>query len=170
MKVDFIAMREELIRELEEYFGDDSKRIDHAKKVLNFAEGLLRQEQADRHIVIAASILHDVGIKVAEEKYGSSAGHYQEKEGPEIARKILLKVGLKKGDIEEICEIIAHHHCPGKIDTQNFKVLYDADWLVNLKDEINIKDRTKLKAIIDRVFLTNTGKILAEKIYLQCAS
>ena len=170
MKVDFIAMREELIRELEEYFGDDSKRIDHAKKVLNFAEGLLRQEQADRHIVIPASILHDVGIKVAEEKYGSSAGHYQEKEGPEIARKILLKAGLKKEDIEEICEIIAHHHSPGKIDTQNFKVLYDADWLVNLKDEINIKDRTKLKAIIDRVFLTNTGKILAEKIYLQCAS
>jgi len=38
--------------------------------------------------VIPASILHDVGIKAAEEKHGSSAGHFQELEGPEIARKI----------------------------------------------------------------------------------
>ncbi|MDP2938484.1 MAG: HD domain-containing protein [Candidatus Omnitrophota bacterium] len=160
------SIKEKLLRELKDYFTGDIKRINHAKNVMHFAEELLKQEKADWHIVIPASILHDAGIKVAEAKYGSTAGHYQEKEGPPIARKILLKVGLKKEDIEEICEIIAHHHSPGIVSTQNFKVLYDADWLVNLKDEIDTKDRDKLKVIIDKVFLTNSGKILAEKIYL----
>ncbi|MCL5408531.1 MAG: HD domain-containing protein [Candidatus Omnitrophica bacterium] len=160
-----LTIKEKLIKELEEYFGRDTKRIIHAKNVLNFAEELLKNEKADWQIVIPASILHDIGIKVAEEKYGSSDGHYQEKEGPEIARKILLKYGLKKEDVEEICNIIAHHHCPGEIDSNNFKVLYDADRLVNLKDEVDTKDKDRLKKLIDKIFLTETGKQMAKKIY-----
>lgn len=159
-----INIKHRLIKELEEYFGSDTKRINHAKEVLNFAEEILRQEKGDWHIVVPASILHDVGIKIAEEKYGSSLGRYQEKEGPGVARRILLKVGFKKEDIDEICGIIAHHHTPGKINSQNFKVLYDADCLVNLKDELDIIDTVKLKAIIDKTFLTAAGKILAIKI------
>ncbi|MCM8798395.1 MAG: HD domain-containing protein [Candidatus Omnitrophica bacterium] len=161
-----ITIKEKLLKELEEYFGEDKKRIEHAKKVLNFSEELLKKEKGDWHIVIPAAILHDVGIKVAEEKYGSSNENLQEKEGSEIARKILLKVGLKKEDIEEICQIISHHHSPAVIDTLNFKILYDADWLVNLKDELDIKDRVKLKESIAKIFLTSEGKQLAEKIYL----
>lgn len=161
-----ITTKEKMLKELEDYFGTDTKRINHAKKVLDYAEELLRQENADWHIVVPAAILHDVGIKAAEEKYGSNAGHLQEKEGPEIAKKILQKLSLKKEDIEEICTIIAHHHSPGKVDTQNFKVLYDADWLVNLKDEVDTKDKAKLKEVINKVFLTETGRSLAEKIYL----
>ncbi|MFQ5925757.1 MAG: phosphohydrolase, partial [Dehalococcoidia bacterium] len=69
--------------------------------------------------------------------------------------------------IVEICEIIAHHHSPGKIDTKNFKILYDADWLVNLRGEHDIQDRVKLAKVIERVFLTEGGKALAREIYLQ---
>ncbi|MEW6170169.1 MAG: HD domain-containing protein, partial [Candidatus Omnitrophota bacterium] len=133
---------------------------------LGYVENLIKLENADWHIVIPASILHDVGIKKAESKYGSSAGNLQEKEGPAIAREILVKLGLKKQDVEEICEIIAHHHSPGKINTQNFKVLYDADWLVNLKDEVDLSDKEKLKKIIGRIFLTKTGQEKAKEIYL----
>lgn len=161
-----ITVKQKLLEEMKNYFGSDTKRINHAKKVMDFAEEILKQEQAGWHIVIPAAILHDVGIKLAEEKYGSSAGHYQEKEGPEIARKILAKLSFKKEDIEEICGIISHHHSPGKINTENFKVLYDADWLVNLKDEVDIKDKPKLTEIIEKVFLTETGKKMAKKIYL----
>ena len=166
MKNRVVTIKDKLISELEAYFGKDTKRINHAKKVMGYSEELLKQEKADWHIVIPASILHDVGIKVAEEKYGSNAGHYQEKEGPLVARKILLKIGLSKENIDEICEIIAHHHSPAKADTQNFKVLYDSDWLVNLKDEVGTKEKEKLSKIIDKVFLTASGKELAKKIYL----
>lgn len=160
------ALKEKLIKGLEDHFGKDQKRINHAKKVLGFAEELLRQEGGDWHIVVPASILHDVGIKAAEEKYGSCAGNYQEQEGPEIAARILRKESFKKEDIDEICGIVAHHHSPGKVNTLNFKLLYDADWLVNLKDEVDIGDKAKLAGIIERVFLTEAGKQKARELYL----
>ena len=49
-------------------------------------------------------------------------------------------------------------------------MLSDADWLVNLKDEVDTKDKVTLKALIEKVFLTKAGKILAEKIYLSGTS
>ena len=164
-----ITIKDKLFKELEEYFGEDKKRIAHAKKVTLWAEKLLGPEKGDWHIVMPAGVLHDVGIKKAEEKYNSSAGHYQEKEGPAVAKGIMLTLGLQKQDIDEICEIIAHHHSPGKINTQNFKVLYDADWLVNLKDEVNTKDKEKLSAMIDKAFLTDAGKKMARQVYLGTA-
>lgn len=160
-----IVIKEFLLKELEAHFGNDSKRINHAKRVMHYANELLQKEPGDWHIVIPASILHDVGIKAAEEKYGSSAGRYQEIEGPAIARNILLKAGFKKADIDQICEIIGHHHSPGKINSQNFKVLYDADMLVNLKEEVGLQDKLKLKEIIKRAFLTEAAKKLAAGIY-----
>ena len=55
---------------------------------------------------------------------------------------------------------------PGKMDTLNFKILTDADWLVNLRDEYDITDKEKLKKLISRIFRTDTGKRIAEEIYL----
>ena len=166
MKNKLITIRQRLMEQLEEYFGSDKKRITHAKNVMHFTEELLKKEGGDSHIVIPASILHDVGIKEAERKYGSSSGSYQEKEGPAIARKFLLEIGFKIEDIDEICEIIAHHHTPGKVNTRNFKILYDSDWLVNLEEEVDLSDKEKLKGLINRVFLTKTGKETAERTYL----
>ena len=76
------------------------------------------------------------------------------------------KLQLKKDVIDEVCQIIAHHHSPGKVDTLNFRVLYDADWLVNLKDEFDTSDREKLDKTIEKVFLTESGRELARKVYL----
>ena len=155
-----------LIREMEAYFGEDRKRIDDARKVTEYAEELLKQEGGDYPVVIGASLLHDIGIHEAERKHGSTGGKFQEIEGPPIARQILTGLGYERNQIDEICEIIAHHHSPGKITTGNFGILYDADWLVNLRYEYDIQDRNKLSNIIERVFLTDAGKTLAREIYL----
>ncbi len=160
------ADKEALVREMEAYFGDDARRIDHAGRVTAYAERLLEQEAGDYSIVIGAAVLHDIGIPQAEKKYGSPGGKYQEIEGPPIAREILTGLGFEEGQVEEICEIIGHHHSPGKINTTNFKILYDADWLVNLEHEYNIRDKKKLGNIIDRVFLTGSGRALARQTYL----
>lgn len=155
------SLREKLLGELADFFGDDKRRIRHAREVLETAEDLLRGEDADWHIVIPASILHDVGIKPAEEKYGSSNSRLQEREGPAIARIILLRYGLKADDIEEICQIIANHHSPGKVDTANFRVLYDADCLVNLRDALDERKGHDLTHIIGGTFLTESGRKIA---------
>jgi DNA-directed RNA polymerase subunit RPC12/RpoP len=159
-------IKDKLLHDIVLLFGDDTKRINHAKKVMGYVQEILREEEGDWHILMPASILHDVGIKVAEEKYGSSAGHLQEKEGPGVARRLLLKLGMRMEDIEEICEIIAHHHSPGIIKTNNFKILYDADLLVNLDEEMQTREKSKLKKIIESSFLTPAGKKLAEEAYL----
>ena len=159
--------RAALIRAMEDYFKGDTKRINHAHRVTEYAEELLKREGGDYSIVIGASVFHDIGIHQAQKKYGSASGKYQEKEGPPIARRILTGLGFEHNQIDEICEIIAHHHSPGKIASKNFGILYDADWLVNLRDEYDIQDRNKLTSIIDRVFLTQSGKALAHELYLQ---
>ena len=158
-----LLLKDKLLLELKEYFGNDIKRINHARKVLDYAEEILRQEGGNWQIVVPAAILHDVGIKLAEQKYGSNSGDLQEKEGPDVARKILLKLGFKKKEIEEICQIIRYHHSPGKINSLDFNVILDADALVNLSE---IKDRGKKEEIINNVFTTKTAKEMAKKVYL----
>lgn len=155
-----------LVQAMEAYFGQDVKRINHACKVTEYAEELLKQEGGDYSIVIAAALLHDIGIHLAERKYGSTQGKYQEIEGPPIAREILSRLSFPPQQIEEICQIIAHHHSPGMVDTLNFSILYDADWLENLRDEYDIQDKSKLSSIIEKLFLTKSGKDLAWKVYL----
>ncbi len=160
------AVKESLMKAMEAYFQNDARRINHACRVTEYAEEILRWEGGEYTVVIGAAVLHDIGIHQAQKKYGSTGGKYQEKEGPPIARRILTGLGFEQNQIEEICEIIAHHHSPGKINTRNFKILYDADWLVNLKDEFDIRGKDKLGNIIERIFLTPSGKALARKRYL----
>lgn len=156
-----------LLNRMKKYFGTDTRRIRHALKVLRHAKELLKKEKGDRDVVIAAAILHDIGIKECERKYNSTDGQLQEKEGPSVAKKILRDLKVSPGPISEICRIISSHHSPGEVNTINFKILWDSDWLVNLKDECNIDDKKKLERIIDKVFLTRTGKIRAKDIYLK---
>jgi HD superfamily phosphodiesterase len=158
--------REALVAAMEAYFGDDAPRIAHAHRVTGFAEELLRREGGDYSVVIAAAVLHDIGIPEAERKLGSAAGHYQEREGPPVARKILDRLEAAPALIQEVCEIISHHHTPGKVRTHSFGILNDADWLVNLRDEYTIDDPAKLRNVIDRVFLTKSGRELAAENFL----
>lgn len=160
-----LTIKEKLTEELKDYFGSDKKRINHALKVMGFAEEILAHEEGDWHIVIPASLLHDVGIKVAQEKYGSTEAKYQEQEGPLIARKLLLKLGLQVKDIQEICEIIAHHHHPPEEISLNFSILYDADWLVNFKEVAPKKTSAQIQEISSQHLLTSTGKQIARRIY-----
>jgi HD superfamily phosphodiesterase len=155
-----------LLHEMQTYFGNDRRRIEHAHRVTAFAEQLFQSEGGNYGVIIAAAVFHDIGIHEAERKHGSTAAHYQELEGPPIARSILKKVGVAEAVIDEACHIIAHHHHPGVVNTLNFRVLYDADMLVNLADGLNLANKEKLARVIERVFLTPGGKELAKRLYL----
>ncbi len=37
--------------------------------------------------------------------------------------------------IDEICDIIGHHHHPREKETLNFQILYEADWIVNMEEK-----------------------------------
>ncbi len=151
---------------MRDYFGADQRRINHALRVAGFAGEILDREPGDREVVMAAAFLHDIGIREAERKYGSSAGNLQEQEGPPVAREILSSLGYGEALIAEVCSIIASHHSPGEVETDNFRVIWDADWLVNIPDEVGLDDETRLRETIGRIFQTGTGRSIAERLYL----
>lgn len=155
-----------LLKEMQNYFADDSKRIKHAKAVLDYSKKIMSVEGGDDSIIIPAAILHDIGIKECEKIYNSVSGNLQEKEGPPIAEKILNKINYPKECIGEILGIIANHHSPGNITTLNFQILYEADWLVNLGDDFKGLDLDKKTQIIDKNFKTKTGANLARELFL----
>ena len=71
-----------LIEKMMEYYAGDPKRVQHFLKVYEFAKLIGESESLDTetmHILRTAAIVHDIGIKISEEKYGSSNGKYQEK-------------------------------------------------------------------------------------------
>ena len=155
------SLADQLIEAVKAEFGDDQRRITHAIRVLEAAQEILRGEAANPRIVVAAALLHDIGIQEAERTHGSAAGRYQELEGPPIARRILEASGFAELDIQHICRIVGSHHSGGDIDTPEFRVLWDADWLINLPDEGGARSDDELRAFIERVFRTATGRAMA---------
>jgi HD superfamily phosphohydrolase YqeK len=158
-------LRERIALEMKKYFGTDFKRMNHALKVARHAEQILKIEGGNPLVVLGAAYLHDIGIHEAEKKHGSSSGHFQEIEGPPIAKEILKKLAVDQENAEEICDIIGHHHSPRTDETLNFQIVYEADWLVNIEEEGLSKDREKIEKMIQKEFRTLTGKQLAERLY-----
>ena len=149
-----------------EYFGNDILQINHTLKVYGFASTICRSETANRDtidIIEVAAVLHDIGIPVSEKKYNSSAGKYQEIEGPPIARKMLEKLEVKQEIIERVCFLIGNHHSYSKIEGLDFQILVEADFLVNIfENELNKK---MLASIREKYFKTKTGNMLLETMY-----
>jgi hypothetical protein len=71
--------------------------------------------------------------------------------------------GITIRRVKEVCDIVGHHHHPRDEETTNFKVIYDADLIVNLEE--NQKEKAsppdRLAAIINQSFLTDSGRELA---------
>lgn len=173
MPPELLAKKQELLKErvpveMKKYFGADFKRIGHAARVARYAEKICEQEGAHPAVVMAAAYLHDIGIKEAERKFDSSAPKYQHQEGPPVAREILQNLGAESALIDEICDIIGHHHWPRKEETLNFKVIYDADLIVNLEEKQKEEGTgwEHLAKVIDKAFLTESGQRLASEILL----
>lgn len=161
------VIRDKLIEAMKKIFGQDQKRIGHALAVLDYAEQIQAEEGGNPLVVKAAAILHDIGIHEAERKYDSSAGKYQEIEGPPIARKILQDHELNEDTTEQILEIIANHHSAKDIDTVEFRCVWDADWLVNIPVEMPDASPEKIRNTVDRVFKTDTGRKIADDVLLE---
>ena len=162
-----ISLADRLIKAMKHEFGDDQKRIKHTLIVFDQAQKIMCKEGGDPRVVIAAAILHDIGIQEAERKYGSSAGKYQEIEGPPIAKRIMEELGFESSTVEHVCRIVGSHHSGRDIDTLEFSILWDADWIVNFRDEFAGLNKEKLKSKIDKIFKTKNGKKKAYQMFIE---
>lgn len=152
-------MTERLISEMIAYYSGDPGRIQHFMKVYAFSktigklEGLSRQQQ---YILETAAIVHDIGIKICEEKYGSCGGKLQEKEGPAMAGEMLERLGYEKEVIDRVCYLVGHHHTYTDIDGLDYQILVEADFLVNLYED-NASFHS-IQSALDKIFKTKSGK------------
>lgn len=141
-------------------------RVQHFLKVFAFskiiadAEGMSREE---REILETAALMHDIGIRPCEEKYGYCTGKMQEKEGPAHAREMLKDIGSETL-IDRVCWLIAHHHTYDEFEGLDYRILVEADYLVNAYENHAGKDAILMMR--NKIFRTNMGKYLLDTIYL----
>lgn len=144
----------------------DQKRIEHSLKVYSYASLLGRMESLDpanQFILELTAILHDIGIRIAEDKYGFSDGKKQETEGPPVARQMLEKLDINTAVIDRVCFIISKHHTFSAIDGIDFQLLVEADFLVNsVEEEVS---REGIKKFVELNFKTNSGRKLIGELF-----
>jgi HD superfamily phosphodiesterase len=146
----------------------DKMRIEHSLKVYGYAQLLGRLEGLSPEklfVLELTSILHDIGIHVAEKKFGFSDGHKQEMEGPPVARRILEDIGVTPEVIDRVCFIISKHHTFAAIDGIDFQLLVEADFLVNsVEEEVSPEGVEKF---LELNFKTESGKKLICELFLE---
>lgn len=158
----------ELINKMIEYEAGCPKRINHFLKVWAFAKQIAENENIDsktKFIIESVAVIHDIGIKPSLEKYNSSAGHYQQIEGPAVAEKFLRESGYRTELIDRICFLIANHHTYDKVDGIDYQILIEADFLVNIFEDGLSKEQAG--HIKESYFKTTSGKKLLDKLYLK---
>lgn len=148
------------------YYAGDVKRINHFMKVHGFAKVIGEGEKLDEKTMFTletASYVHDIGIKMSEQKYNSSAGKYQEELGPAEAETMLKKLGFDEDVIKRVSYLVGHHHTYSNIDGIDYQILIEADFIVNIfEDEI---DADSIKSIREKIFKTETGKKILDNMY-----
>lgn len=163
-------LNDKLIEEMKSYFGDKQGLIDHTMAVYGYANQLHKTEGGDPLVVKAGALYHDIGIPEAKRVHGSSAGKYQEIEGPPIARRILNELDLAPESIDHIFRIIANHHTAhdeSTVNTIEFQIVWDADGLVNHAKRKLGNSEEEIGRKIEQLFRTPTGKEMAKEMFVK---
>jgi hypothetical protein len=110
MKNRAVGLRRRLLEAMQKHWKKDTDRIRQAEAVLSWSEEILKEEKAEWHIVIPASILQNIDSET-------------DPAGIRTAKEILQRSGLMREDIERICRIIERDPSGSGIE---FDVVHDA--------------------------------------------
>jgi len=140
--------------------------INHLIKVHSYAKIIGELEELDmlsQYILEIAAIVHDIACPMLREKYGHSDGRLQEQEGPAMAAEFLAQFDLGEPILERVLYLVGHHHSPESIDGDDYRILLEADYIVNAGEcgfphEDILKTRSEL-------FRTKAGTGLLSSIY-----
>ena len=158
---------EELALAMIDYNNGDPKRIQHTTKVHAYASLIGKCEGLDNEMLFileSAALVHDIGIRASERKYGHQNGKLQEQEGPAVARELLMRIGgYSEKQIERICWLIAHHHTYHVCEEIDYQILIEADFLVNLYEDN--ESMNAMRAVHKNIFRTDSGTRLLETMF-----
>jgi len=158
---ELLAQKENLLKdrvaiEMKRYLRHDFKRVGHAIRVARYAEQIGREEGGNLAVILCAAYLRDL-------EPGSQDKNIS------LAREILIRLGAKETLVDEVCDMIARGHETDENDAVNLKSLHDADRIAGLeeKQKEDPNNREELTRFIERSFLTESGRNLAIKKFLE---
>jgi hypothetical protein len=110
MKNRAVGLRRRLLEAMHRQWEQDTDRRRQAEAVLSWSEEILKEQKADWHIVIPASILQNVDG-------GTSSAAFK------VAEEVLFRSGLKREELEKISRIVEGN--PSE-NSAEFNVVHDA--------------------------------------------
>lgn len=149
-----------------EYYEGDPKRIQHFVKVHSFAKLIGEGESLSPEELLtleAAAYVHDIGIRAAEAKFGKCSGKLQEQEGPALAEEMLHSLGFEQSVIDRVSYLVGHHHTYTNVDGKDYRILLEADFLVNLYEDEVSKDG--VRSAYEKIFVTETGRHICRTMF-----
>ena len=155
-----------LYMEMIHYYQGDPKHIQHFVKVHSFAKLIGEEEHLEEktlYILEAAAYVHDIGIRLAEQKYGHENGRLQEQEGPAEAEKMMKSLGFEQDVIDRVSYLVGHHHTYTNINGMDYQILVEADFLVNYFE--NHSETDTIKKSVKKIFKTETGIRIATEMF-----
>lgn len=156
----------ELYLRMIEFDAGQPALIQHFTKVYSYARLIAEAETEDleiRNTVEAAALVHDIAIPMCREKYGSDAGPLQEREGPELARNMLMTLGFPEDMTQRVCALVGEHHTYLPIDGMDHQILIEADFIVNsFEGEHGLEKRRR---ILEDIFKTDTGRHIYAEMF-----
>ena len=133
--------------------------IDHLIRVWTYAKMIGELEKLDaetQFILEIAAITHDIACPLCREKYGSTNGKYQEREGEPMVRTFLADTDMSIEQIDRVAWLVAHHHTFSDIDGLDYQILVEADYIANASE--NGYSQVNVRNFMEKFMRTESGK------------
>ncbi|MBR5266245.1 MAG: HD domain-containing protein [Clostridia bacterium] len=156
----------EITKKMIDFSEGNLHLINHFMKVHGYAKTIGQLENLDEKTQLTldvATLVHDIAIPLCREKYGTARGDLQEKEGCVLARDFLQGTGLDDEIIERVAFLVGHHHTTDGVDSLDWQILLEADYLVNADEGAQPKEKILEK--MENMFKTKSGIALLKSMY-----
>lgn len=140
--------------------------ICHFLKVYAYARTIGEGEGLDaktQETLELAAIVHDIACPLCREKYGNTNGAYQQSEGMPLADALLRGAGVPDETRKRVVYLVGHHHTLEPVDGLDYRILLEADFLVNADEGGLTREQTENGKRV--IFRTETGLKLLKTIY-----
>lgn len=140
--------------------------IDHMIRVWTYAKTIGELEGLDpetQYVLESAAITHDIACPLCREKYGSTNGKLQEKEGDPLVREFLSDSGMTDAQISRVAFLVGHHHTFTDIDDADYQILVEADYITNASE--NGYGEENIRSFMQKIMKTQSGKKLLQNVF-----
>ena len=114
-------------------------------------------------ILEVAAITHDIACPLCREKYGNTNGKHQEEEGTTLVTAFLSDFEMTKVQIDRVAFLVGHHHTFTEIDSLDWQILIEADYIANASE--NGYSKENINNFIQRIMKTESGIRLTHAVF-----